>query len=46
MTATSQKYDENTDIWPQIELFIDRAIKSKKSGYKEGKVDAFGNPIE
>ena len=46
VTATSQKYDENTDIWPQIELFIDRAIKSKKSGYKEGKVDAFGNPIE
>ena len=36
-TATSKMYDQPSDIWPQIELFIDRAIKSKKSGSKSKK---------
>ena len=37
-TATDTKYDEYSDIWPQVELFIDKAIKLKKGG----KADAGG----
>lgn len=47
--ASSSEYDENTDIWPQVELFINKAIEAKKgrsSGSNGGgAVDAFGNPI-
>lgn len=46
--ATSGEYDENTDIWPQVELFINQAIEAKKGKSKGGgggAVDAFGNPI-
>ena len=46
--ATDMKYDENTDIWPQIEIFINKAIEAKKGkskGGESGAVDAFGNPI-
>ena len=48
-TATSNLYDEHSDIWPQIKIFIDKAIESKKGRSKGsnggGAVDAFGNPI-
>tara|TARA_R110000744_G_scaffold203446_3_gene322294 strand:+ start:11560 stop:13539 length:1980 start_codon:yes stop_codon:yes gene_type:complete len=35
-TATSNLYDENSDIWPQVELFIDRAIQKRKGGGSSG----------
>ena len=36
MTATSNKYDEYSDIWPQIKIFIDKAIESKKGRSRGG----------
>lgn len=36
LTATSNKYDENTDIWPQIKIFIDKAIEAKKGRSRGG----------
>lgn len=35
-TATSNKYDENTDIWPQIKIFVDKAVESKKGRSRGG----------
>lgn len=35
--ATDFKYDEGSDIWPQIELFISKQIKIKKGGKGDGK---------